>query len=426
MIDEPSPTSGNAAAAGSGPAPPADGLLDGPGVPPEEAGTGQCEACGRVLPRAAEGGGQPQRFCHAEHTLWRVPDRKGGTKRMRCREVAAAWQVEAATRGRADAPGPPIDLHGLAEQVASFGTRAAEVLAPLGALAGQADRIQEALAGDVAAARREVEAMRARVREMEGQVSVAQAAARTAEQEAQKARERAAAATSKAEQAERIAAQATRERDQAQGQLDAERKRRETAEELRAAALTAKDLAEQENARLAAAVEQQTQRLEELQTGVRDTARAHSEEIGRLHQQHAEALAAAQADHDRTLAERIDRERTRLDQELQRATAEHAAERNRLTAELDAARRSAAADAREQAETIGALNRELGAATVRAAAAETDRENAAAALAGLRTGLEELISDIAVPRPETSQPADVADGTRAWFADQLARLLDTP
>ncbi|MBN6040000.1 hypothetical protein [Amycolatopsis sp. 195334CR] len=382
-------------------------VLDGPGVPAEEAGSEQCGACRRALPRAPEGqAGQPQRFCREEHSRWRVP---GRVKPMKCRDVAAAWQVEAATRGRADAPGPPIDLHGLGEQVTAVGTMAAELLAPAQALAERAEQIQSALAGDVAAGRRAVERMQAAVRDMRGQVTAAEAKTAEAERAAEEARTKETAAVVAAAAAERTATEATRTRDEARGELLAEQKRRAGAEELRAAALNAKDLAESENARLAATVTQLQTRVEEVETAAGEAAREHREEIGRLHQQRAEALATAQAHHDQQLADRgrqlaqqLQQERERLAGDLERVTTAQAAERDRLTAELATLRAEAATTATTHTTAIAELNRELG-------AADTARQTATTALTGLRTRLAALLDD---------PPDDLTA--------RIARLLDTP
>ncbi|MBN6040047.1 hypothetical protein [Amycolatopsis sp. 195334CR] len=403
---------------GSEPVPPS-AVLVGPGIPAEEAGSEQCETCGRALPRAESKAGQPLRFCYERHTRWRVPDTKGGTKLMKCRDVAAAWQVEGATRGRADAPGPPIDLLGLGEQVTAFGTTAAELLAPAQALAELATRIQSALAGDVAAGRRAVERMQAAVRDMRGQVTAAEAKTAAAERAAEEARTKETAAVAAAAEAERTATEATRERDEARGELLAEQKRRAGAEELRAAALSAKDLAESENASLAATVTQLQTRVEEVETAAGEAAREHREEIGRLHQQRTEALATAQAHHDQQLADRgrqlaqqLQQERERLAGDLERVTiahaaerdrltTEHAAERDRLTAELATVRAEAATTATTHTAAIAQLNRELGAA---GAASQT----AITALTGLRTRLAALLDD---------PPDDLTA--------RIARLLDT-
>ncbi|HET6286499.1 MAG TPA: hypothetical protein VFG15_07080, partial [Amycolatopsis sp.] len=381
--------------------------------------TEQCETCGRALPRAEQKAGQPLRFCYERHTQWRVPDHKGRVKLMKCRDVAAAWQVEEATRSRTGAPGPPIDLHGLGELVTQVGTMAAELRAPAQALAERTEQIQGALAGDVAAARRAVEAMTARVREMEGKVAVAEGQAAEAKAEAERARARATAAVADAERAARTANDALAARDRALGERDAERGRRTDAEAKRDAALTAKDLAEGENARLATTVAQHKTRIDALEQAATRRDREHREEIGRLHQEQTAALAAKQAEHDRALTERTEQERARFDQELQRITTEHAAERDRLTAEhaaerdrliaeLATVREAAAAAAREHFEALGHLNRELGGVTAQAAAADTARQAATTDLASVRARLADLV---AAP-PEN-------------LTDQLAQLLSS-
>lgn len=398
--------------------------LVGAGVPAAEAGNERCGACSRALPHRERTRGGQREYCLPEHTQWRVPDHKGGTKLMKCRDVAAAWTLEADTRGRADAPGPPIDLLGLQEQVVAWQALATQVLVPAQALIERAAEIQEALAGDVAAARRAADAAVADVRDMRGQVEVANAATAAAREQARLDRDTAARETAAADAARRDQAAALAARDHATGALEKEAERRADAETKRDAAVEAREHAETENYALAATITEQRERITGLETAATETTTRHHEEIGRLHSEHSTALAAALAtarlEHEQALTEQLAAERTRLADELTRATTAHTAELARLAAELETIRTGAATAADTHTTAIGRLNRDLGAASTAAAAAEARATEAITAVTAAETRATEAADAWRRLRTELTgllvEPADD-------LHDRLVRLL---